>query len=201
MSRSSRSEPESHSAASTAELLRNSNRSQDNFSHVEYGRQYDPSAAGGDPWRTDLDEATLQELFQVSPRGSKEICPASKAGQASSDSVEDAADALQRITMALPLWAPIVGKPEISEDQQRTRIAAGQCEICRTDLFYMCLPLKCPLRNRWSRRAVASKVFARHTDHAERYTPQDVCESKEASTQLRGRGSTRAGGEVMCKQQ
>ena len=67
---SSRSEWESRSAATTEDVRSNGNRSQDSFSHVDYEHQSDDSAAEGDPWWTDLDEATLQELFQTSPRES-----------------------------------------------------------------------------------------------------------------------------------
>ena len=150
---SSRSEWESHSAATTEDARSNGNRSQDNFSHVDYKHQSDDSAAEGDPWWTDLDEATLQELFETSPRESMEFRAASVAGSTSSESVEDAADAMQRLSMTVPLWAPIVQMPEIPEDQEHTRDAAGHCKICGPDLFYMCLhmclPSKCPLTKRW----------------------------------------------------
>ena len=144
-----RSEWESCSAATTEDARSNGNQSQDNFSHVNYEHQSDDSAAEGDPWWTDFDEATLQELFETSPRESMEIRAASEAGSTSSDSVEDAADAMQRLSMMVPLWAPIVQMPEIPDDQQHTRDAAGHCKICGPDLFYMCLPSKCPLRKRW----------------------------------------------------
>ena len=114
-----------------------------------YEHQSDDSAAEGDPWWTYLDEAKLQELFETSPRESMEICAASEAGSASSDSVEDSADTMKRLSMTVPLWAPIVQMPEIPEDQQHTRDAAGHCKICGPNLFYMCLPSKCPLRKRW----------------------------------------------------
>ena len=74
---SSRSEWESCSAASTDDARSNGDRSQDNFSHVEYGHQSDDSAAKGDPSWTDLDKATLQELFETSPKDSMEIRAAS----------------------------------------------------------------------------------------------------------------------------
>ena len=148
-----RSEWESRSAATTEDAWSNSNRSQDNFSHVDYEHRSDDSAAKADPWWTDLDEATLQELFETSPRESMGIRAASEAGSTSSESVEDAADAMQRLSMTVPLWAPIVQMPEIPEDQRHTRDAAGHCKICGPDLFYMCtymgLPWKCPLRKRW----------------------------------------------------
>ena len=146
---SSRSEWESRSAASSANARSNGNRSQDNFSHVGYEHQSDNSAAEGDPWWTDLDEATLQKLFETSPREYMEIRAASEARSASSDSVEDAAAAMKRLSMTVPLWAPIIQMPEIPEDQQHTGDAAGHCKICGPDLFYMCLPSKCPLRKRW----------------------------------------------------
>ena len=146
---SSRSEWESRSAASTTDARSYGNRRQDNFSHVGYGHQSDDSAAEREPWWTDLDEATLQELFKSSPRDSMEIRAASEAGSASSDSVEDAADTMKRLSMTVPLWAPIVQMPEIPEDQQHTGDAAGHCKICGPDLFYMCLPSKCPLKKRW----------------------------------------------------
>ena len=78
-----------------------------------------------------------------------EIRAASEARSASSDSVEDAADAMKRLSMTVLLWAPIVQMPEIPEDQQHTRDAAGHCKICGPDLFYMCLPSKFLLRKRW----------------------------------------------------
>ena len=78
-----------------------------------------------------------------------EIRAASEAGSTSSESVEDAADAMKRLSMTVPLWAPIVQMPMIAEDQEHTRDAAGHCKICGLDLFYMCLPSKCPLRKRW----------------------------------------------------
>ena len=143
-----RSEWETRSAATTEDARSNSNRS-----HVEYEHQSGDSAAEGDPWWTDLDEATLQVLFQTSPRECMEFCAASEAGATSSESVEEAADAMQRLSMTVPLWAPIVQMPEIPEDQRHTRDAAGHCKICGPDLFWMCLhmsqPLKCPLRKRW----------------------------------------------------
>ena len=172
-----RSEWQARSPASTADALSNGQRSQDNFSHVEYRRQSDDSAAEGHPWRTDLDEATLQELLETSPRHSMEIRAASEAGSASSDSVQDAADAIKRLSMTVPLWAPIVEMPEMPKDQQHTRDAAGHCKICGPDLFYMCLPSKCLLRKRWYREAVTSKVFVSHTHQAQRPTPQEVCQS------------------------
>ena len=135
---------EAGSAASTTDVRSYGNQSQNNFSHVGYAHKSDHSAAKGDPWWTDFDEATLQELFKTSPRESMEICAASEAGSASSDSVEDAADAMKQLSMTVPLWAPIVQMPEIPEDQQHTRDAAGHCKICGPDLFYMCLPSKCP---------------------------------------------------------
>ena len=46
---SSRSEWESRSAATTEDARSNGNRSQDNFSHVNYEHQSDDSAAEGDP--------------------------------------------------------------------------------------------------------------------------------------------------------
>ena len=144
-----RSDWESCSAASTADALSNGDRSQDNFGHVEYGRQSDDSAHEGDPWWTDLDEATLQELFGTSPREAMEIRAASEAGSASSDSVEDAADAMKGLSMTVPLWATIVQMPEIPEDQQHTRDAAGHCKICGPDLIYMNLRSKCPLSKCW----------------------------------------------------
>ena len=144
---SSRSEWESCSAATTADARSNSDRSQENFSHVEYRHQSDHSAAKEDPWWTDCDAATLQELFKTSPRASMEIRAASEAGLASLDSVEDAADAMKRPSMTVPLWAPIVQMPETPEDHQHTRDAAAHCKICAQDLFYMCLPSNCPLRN------------------------------------------------------
>ena len=150
---SSRTQWESRSAATTEDARSNSNRSQDNFSQVDYEHQSDDSAAERDPWWTDLDEATLQELFETSRRESMGIRAASEAGSTSSESVEDAADTMQRLSMTVPLWAPIVQMPEIPEDQQHTRDAAGHCKICGPDLFYMCLhmcqPSKCPLRKGW----------------------------------------------------
>ena len=120
---------------------------------MDYEHQSDDSAAEGDPWWTDSDEATLQELFKTSPRESMEFRAASQAGSTSSESVEDAADAMPRLSMTVPLWAPIIQMPEIPEDQRHTRDAAGHCKICGPDLFYMCLhmdlPSKCPLRKRW----------------------------------------------------
>ena len=111
------------------------------------------SAAEGDPWWTDLDEATLQELFETSPRESMEFRAASEAGSTSSESADDAAYAMQRLSMTVPLWAPIVQMPESPEDRRHTRDAAGHCKICGPDLYHMCLPMsqptKCPLRNRW----------------------------------------------------
>ena len=77
-----------------------------------------------------------------------EIRAASEAGSTNSESVENAADAMQRLSMTVPLWAPIVQMPEIPEDQQHTRDAAGHCKICGPDCFYMYLPWKCPLRKR-----------------------------------------------------
>ena len=71
---------ESRSAATTEDAQSNGNRSQDNFSHVDYEHQSDDSAAKGDPWWTYLDEATLQELFETSPRESMEFGVASEAG-------------------------------------------------------------------------------------------------------------------------
>ena len=60
---------------------------------------------------------------------------------------------MQLLSMTVPLLAPIVQMPEIPEDQQHTRVAAGHCKIGGPDLFYMCLhmslPSKCPLRKRW----------------------------------------------------
>ena len=147
---SSGSEWESRSAATTEDAQRNGNLSQDDFSHVDYEHQSDDSAAEGDPWWTDLDEATLQEIFETSPRESMGIHAASEAGSTSSESFEDAADAMQRLSMTVPLWAPIVQMPEIPEDQQHTRDAAGYCTICGPDLFCMCqhmsLPSRCPLK-------------------------------------------------------
>ena len=145
---SSRTEWESCSAATTEEVRSNGNRS-----HVEYEHQSGDSAAEGDPWWTALDEATLQELFETSPRESMEFRAASEAGSTSSESVEDAADAMQRLSMTVPPWAPIVQMPEIPEDQRHTRDAAGHCKICGPDLYHMCLPMsqptKCPLRKHW----------------------------------------------------
>ena len=145
---SSRSEWESRSAATTEDARSNGNRS-----YVEYEHQSGDSAAEGDPWWTDSDEATLQELLETSPRESMEFLAASEAESTSSESVEDAADAMQRLSMTVPLWAPIVQMPEIPEDQQHTRDAAGDCKICCPDLFWMCLhmsqPSECPLRKRW----------------------------------------------------
>ena len=148
-----RSEWESRSAATTDDARSNGNRSQDNLSHVDYEHRSDDSAAEGDPWGTDLDEAMLQDLFETSPRESMELRAVSEAGSTSSESVEDAADAMQRLSMTVPLWAPIFQMPEIREDKRHTRDAAGHCKICGPDLFYMCLdmdlPSKCPLRKRW----------------------------------------------------
>ena len=129
---SSRSEWESRSAATTEDARSNGNRSQDNFSHVDYEHQSDDSAADRDPWWTDLAEATLQKLFEISPRESMGICAAIEAGSTSSESVEDAADAMQRLSMMMPLWAPIVQMPEIREDQQHTRDAEYVVQICST---------------------------------------------------------------------
>ena len=147
-SSSSRTEWASSSAATTEEA-----RSDGNRSHVEYERQSNDSAAEGDPWWTDLDEATLQELFETSPRESMEFRAASEAGSTSSESADDAAYAMQRLSMTVPLWAPIVQMPEIPEDRRHTRDAAGHCKICGPDLYHMCLPMsqptKCPLRKRW----------------------------------------------------
>ena len=56
---------------------------------------------------------------------------------------------LKRLSMTVLLWAPIVQMPEITEDQQYTRDVVGHCKICGLDVFYMCLPWKCPLRKRW----------------------------------------------------
>ena len=95
---SSRSEWESRSAATTEDARSNGNRS-----HVEYEHQSGDSTADGDPWWSDLDEATLQELFKTSPRESMEFRAASEAGSTSSESVEDAADAMQRLSMTVPL--------------------------------------------------------------------------------------------------
>ena len=78
-----------------------------------------------------------------------EIRAASEAGSASSDSVEDAADAMTRLSMTVPLRAPIIQMPEIPEDQQHTCDAAGHCKKCSPDLLYMCLRSRCPLRKRW----------------------------------------------------
>ena len=145
---SSRSRWKSRSAATTEDA-----RSHGNRSHVKYEHQSGDRAAEGDPWWTDLDEATLQELFETSPRESMEFRAASEAGSTSSESVEDAADAMQRLSMTVPLWAPIFQMPEIREDQRHTRDAADHCKICGPDLFWMCLhmskPSKCPLRKRW----------------------------------------------------
>ena len=99
---SSHSEWESRSAATTEDARSNGNRSQDNFSHVDYEHLSDDSAAKGDPWWTDWDETTLQELFETSPRESMGIRAASEAGSTSSESVEDAADALQLLSMTVP---------------------------------------------------------------------------------------------------
>ena len=96
-----------------------------------------------------LDGATVQELFETSPRESMEICVASEAGSASSDSVEDAADAMKRPSMTVPLWAPIVQISGIAEDQQPICDAVAHCKICGPDLLYMCLPSKYPLRKPW----------------------------------------------------
>ena len=74
---SSRSEWESRSAATTEDARSNGKRSQDNFSHVDYEHQSDDSAAKRDPWWTDLDEATLQELLETSPKESMGIRAAS----------------------------------------------------------------------------------------------------------------------------
>ena len=52
----------------------------------------------------------------------------SEAGSASSDSVEDAEDTMKRVSMTVQLSAPIVQMPEIPEDQQHTRDAAGHCK-------------------------------------------------------------------------
>ena len=82
----------------------------------------------------------LQELFKTIPRDSMETRVASEAGSASSDSVEDVADAMKRLSMTVLLWAPIVQMPEIPQDQLHTHDAAGHCKICVPDLFYMCLP-------------------------------------------------------------
>ena len=101
------SEWESRSAASTADALSNGDISQDSFGHVEYGRHPDDR----DPWWTDLSEATLQELFETILRESMEICAASKARSASSHSVEDVGDAMKRLSMRVPLRAPIVQMP------------------------------------------------------------------------------------------
>ena len=117
----SRSEWESRSAASTADARSNGNRSEDKFSHVEYGHQSNDSAAEGDPWLTDWEEATLQELLETSPRESMEIRAGSEAGSATSDSVEDAADTMKRLSMTVPLWAAIVQMPDIPAHQQHTR--------------------------------------------------------------------------------
>ena len=145
---SSRSEWESRSASTTEDARSNGNRS-----HVEYEHQSGDSAAEGDPWWTNLDEATLQELVETSPRESMEFRAASEAGATSSESVEDAADAEQRLSMTVLLWAPIVQMPEIPEDQRHTRDAAAYCKIRGPDLFWMCLHMsqssKCPLRKRW----------------------------------------------------
>ena len=150
---SSRSEWESRSDATTEDARSNGNQSQDNFSHVDYEHQSDDSAAEGDPWWTDWHEGTLQELFETSLRESVEFRAASEAGSTSSESVEDAADAMQPLSMTVPLWAPIVQMPEIPEDQQHTRDAASHCKICGPDLFYVCLhmglPSECPFRKRW----------------------------------------------------
>ena len=120
---------------------------------MDYEHQSDDSAAEGDPWWTDLDEATLQELFETSPRESVEFRAASKAVSTRSESVDDAADAMQQLSMTVPLWARIVQMPEIPEDQRHIRDATGHCKICGPHLFYMCLhmdlPSKCPLRKRW----------------------------------------------------
>ena len=78
-----------------------------------------------------------------------EIGTTGEGGSTSSDSVEDAADTMTRLFRTVPLWAPIVQMAEIPQDQQHTCDAAVHCKICGTDLFYMCLPLKCPLRKRW----------------------------------------------------
>ena len=56
---------------------------------------------------------------------------------------------MKRVSMTVQLSAPIVQMPEIPEDQQHTRDAAGHCKICGLDLFYMCLPSKCPLMKCW----------------------------------------------------
>ena len=145
---SSRSEWESRSAATTEDVRSNGNRS-----HVEYEHQSGDSAAEGDPWWTDLDEATLQELFETSSREPMEFSAASDAGSTSSGSVEDAVDAMQRLSITVPLWAPIVQMPEIPQDQRHTRDAASHCKICGPDLYHICLPMsqptKCPLRKRW----------------------------------------------------
>ena len=145
---SSRSEWESRSAATTEDARSNGNRS-----YVDYKHRSDDSAAEGDPWWANSDEATLQELFKTSPRESLEFRAASEAASTSSESVDDAADAMQRLSMTVPLWAPIVQMPEILEDQRHTHDATGHCKICGPDLFDMCLhmdlPSKCPLRKRW----------------------------------------------------
>ena len=78
-----------------------------------------------------------------------EIRAASEAGSASSDSVADAADAMKRLSIRVPLWATVVQMAEIPEGQEHTRDAAGHCKICGPDLFYMCLPSKCLLRKLW----------------------------------------------------
>ena len=136
---SSRSEWVSRSAATTGNARSNGDSSEDNFSHVAYGRQSESSAAEGDPWWTDSDEATLQELFETSPRQSMEIYTACEAGSASSASVEDAADSLKRLSTTVPLWAPIVQMPEIPEDQQHTR-AAG---VTAKDVVQICSTCAC----------------------------------------------------------